>query len=365
MNKNCSFFDLEKLFNIYTGGDLILSRTELGEFPVISHTYKNNGISKRVSKIENRKLFDCKRTISLADRGTFKAFVQPENFYIGTRVKALELKDEYNAYFDKKILMYLTVIINMESYRFCYGRNACDRINYLKIKLPSIMVDGETVPDFNLMRRYINNLWIESNDMSKIPNYFLEDGYEKACWYIDNFDIELFEKKYKPCKKNQKSLKTNYAMFNISDIFIVKGTKTTKKDILETYGEGTWPYITTRSTNNGVDGYYNYYTEDGNVITIDSATIGFASYQQKAFSASDHVEKLIPKFKLNSSIAMYIITVLKQELFRYDYGRKFNQNRIKKTKILLPSIDGTNNIESLNLKYMDEYINSLPYSSCL
>lgn len=365
MNKNFHFFNIEKIFNIYTGGDLILSRTELGEFPVISHTYKNNGISKRVSKIKNRRLFNCKRTISLADRGTFKAFVQPEDFYIGTRVKALELKDEYSAYFDKKILMYLAVIINMESYRFCYGRNACDRINYLKIKLPSIIVDGEKFPNFNLMREYINNLWIESNDMSKIPNYFLEDGYEKACWYIDNFNIELFEKKYEPCKIEKQLKNTNYAMFNLSDIFTIKGTKTTKKDILETYGDGVWPYITTRSTNNGVDGYYNYYTEDGNVITIDSATVGFASYQQKAFSASDHVEKLIPKFKLNSSIAMYIITVLNQELFRYDYGRKFNQSRIKKTKILLPSVDGTNNIESLDLKYMEEYINSLPYSSCL
>lgn len=121
-------------------------------------------------------------------------------------------------------------------------------------------------------------------------------------------------KKYKPCKKEKKLKKTNYAMFNLNDIFIVTGTKTTKKDVLETYGDGVWPYITTRSTNNGVDGYYNYYTEEGNVITIDSATIGFASYQEKEFSASDHVEKLIPKFKLNSSIAMYIITILNQEL---------------------------------------------------
>ncbi len=365
MNENWCFFDIEKIFNIYTGGDLILSRTELGEYPVISHTYKNNGISKRVSKIENRKLFDCRRTISLADRGTFKAFVQPEDFYIGTRVKALELKDKYRAYFDKKVLMYLAVIINMESYRFCYGRNACDRINYLKIKLPAILDGNEKIPDYNLMREYINNLWIESNDMSKIPNYFLEDGYEKACWYIDNFNIELFEEKYKPCKKEIKPQIQKYALFNLGNIFTVKGTKTTKKDVLETYGEGVWPYITTRSSNNGVDGYYNFYTEDGNVITVDSATIGFSAYQSKPFSASDHVEKLIPKFKLNSSIAMYIITILNQELFRYDYGRKFNQGRIKKTKLLLPSVDGGNKVESLDLKYMEDYIDSLPYSSCL
>ena len=80
------------IFNTYTGGDLILYKTKIGNIPIISHSSENNGIQMKSEKIEDRRLFDCKRTISLADRGNFKAFVQDEDFYIGTRVKALELK---------------------------------------------------------------------------------------------------------------------------------------------------------------------------------------------------------------------------------------------------------------------------------
>ena len=31
-----------------------------------------------------------------------------------------------------------------------------------------------------------------------LPDYFLEEGYERACWYMDNVDQHDFEKKYRP-----------------------------------------------------------------------------------------------------------------------------------------------------------------------
>ena len=113
--------------------------------------------------------------------------------------------------------------------------------------------------------------------------------------------------------------------------------------------------------NNGVEGFYDFYTEDGNVLIIDSAVKGVCSYQAQKFTASDHVEKLIPKFELNPYLAMFFITLINLERYRYSYGRKFNQIRIKETEIILP-VDKNNEPD---YKFMEDYIKSLQYSDSI
>ena len=147
--------------------------------------------------------------------------------------------------------------------------------------------------------------------------------------------------------------------FSIENLFDVSGTTTTpKREVLES-GVGAYPYVTTQSTNNGVEGFYNIWTEEGNVLVIDSAVKGFCSYHEHNFSASDHVERLMPKFKLNKYIGLFLQTIINLEQFRYSYGKKFNQEKIRATQIKLP-IDKQGNPD---WKFMEEYIKSLPYSS--
>jgi hypothetical protein len=152
--------------------------------------------------------------------------------------------------------------------------------------------------------------------------------------------------------------------FRLGDLFDIQGTATTKIDTLaEEYGIGEYPYITTQATNNGTAGYYNYYTENGNVLVADSAVAGYVSYQSKCFSASDHVEKLIPKFDMNKYIALFLVTILNCENCRYSYGRKFNQTNIKQTIIKLPAKSVTNetgkSIYEPDWQFMEDYIKSL------
>ena len=149
--------------------------------------------------------------------------------------------------------------------------------------------------------------------------------------------------------------------FTISDLFDVKGSKTTPKLELIEKGEGDIPYVTTRASNNAVDGFYTIATDKGNVLTIDSATIGYCSYQAEDFSASDHVEKLVPKFEMNTYTALFLQTIINLEQFRYSYGRKFNQIRIKSTKIKLP----VNSQNKPDWQFMEDYIKSLPYFASL
>ena len=145
--------------------------------------------------------------------------------------------------------------------------------------------------------------------------------------------------------------------FKLVDLFNVTGSKTTaKKDILFD-ANGQYPYVTTQATNNGVAGLSNQWTEEGNVITIDSATIGYASYQKENFTASDHVEKLIPKFTLNEKRALFIVTILNEMRlnYRYGYEDKRSQTALKKEQIYLPTKDG----EEPDWEYMEEYVETM------
>ncbi len=165
-------------------------------------------------------------------------------------------------------------------------------------------------------------------------------------------------------KVNNKTIVLNINNWNDflleRDLFNITGSKTTSVIELEEYGYGKYPYITTQATNNGVGGFYDFCTEKGNVLTMDSAVLGYCSYQPFDFSASDHVEKLIPKFKMNKYIAMFLVTVLNLEQYRYNYGRKASQTRLKEIKIKLPSKGGKPDFE-----FMENYIKSLNYSRSL
>jgi len=153
-------------------------------------------------------------------------------------------------------------------------------------------------------------------------------------------------------KENTLKLNTkNWRLFNLDKkLFEITGSKTTSILELEEYGIGNYPYVTTQASNNGIGGFYDYYTEKGNILTIDSAVIGYCSYQETAFSASDHVEKLTPVFKMNKYIAMFLVTILNMEKYRYNYGRT----------IKLPEKNG-----NPDFGFMENFIKSLKYSKSI
>lgn len=156
-------------------------------------------------------------------------------------------------------------------------------------------------------------------------------------------------------------LDTNsWKYFDLEALFTITGSKTTPLLELEEYGKGQYPYVTTQATNNGTEGFYDFFTEKGNVLTIDSAVLGYCSYQANDFSASDHVEKLIPKFEMNKFSALFLTTILNLEIYRYNYGRKASQTRLKTISIKLPVLNGIPDFE-----FMEHFIKSLPYSKSI
>jgi hypothetical protein len=207
----------------------------------------------------------------------------------------------------------------------------------------------KTITDYLIYVAKKNTNILNNNDlnyfetMDILNTYFERNVYQKII--VEKIDLSQWKE------------------YRIDDLFNVSGSKTTPILDLIGYGNGEYPYITTKSKNNGVEDFYNYYTEQANVLTIDSATVGSVFYQDKEFSASDHVEVLTPKNRiiLNKYTALFFVTMIKTKQYKYGYGRKFNQANIKKESILLPSTpQGQPDFE-----YMEKFIKDLPYGDLL
>lgn len=283
----------------------------------VSRTSKNNGVCGKVKIIENFKPNPA-NTISVSCGGSvMESFLQKTPYYSGYHLFVLKPKQE----FTDLELLYYCMCLRANKYRYNYGRQANKTLKDIKIPCKS------SIPE-----------WVYNIKLPKVPS--------KDSFINNKLNLQIQDWKY----------------FKIFDLFDIKGTTTTSAhELKKLYGTGKYPYVTTKATNNGVEGYYNHYTEEDNVLTIDSATIGYCSYQEYKFSASDHVEKLLPKFNMNKYSALFLQTIINKEQPRYCYGRKFNQTRIKNTLIKLPAdLKG-----HPDWQFMENYIKSLPYSSNL
>src|SRR3989338_61288 len=313
---------LHKLFDIKYGNGFELinleqcGKNDLNAVNFVSRTEKNNGISafvKRIDEIEPNQAY----TITVAVGGSVLAtFLQPQQYYTGFHVLILAPKNKMN----KIELLFYAMCIRTNKYKYNYGRQA-------NKTLKDILVPAQMPQEY------------KDIDLEKINTL-------KIVSVLNKNDFEL---------------KTNdWKKFSLNDLFKITGSRTTPVLELEEYGMGKYPYVTTQATDNGVGGFYDFYTEEGNILTVDSAVLGYCSYQSEKFSASDHVEKLIPKFQMNKYIAMFFVTILNLERYRYNYGRKCSQTRMEQIKIRLPAENGRP-----NFNFMENFIKSLQYSKSI
>ena len=199
-------------------------------------------------------------------------------------------------------------------------------------------------------------------DYSSLAPAMFEDTLQKYSTYLF---ANLVKSQVGSLSHSQESMELDtpaWKQFDLTTLFKVSGSKTTPLLELEEAGIGKYPYVTTQATNNGVAGFYDYFTgQIRGVITVDSAVVGYCSYQDGPFSASDHVEVLTPRSPLNAYVAMFLVTVLNMEQYRYNYGRKCSQTRLRRSKIKLP----VSQSGDVDYEFMEQYIKTLPYSANL
>lgn len=109
-----------------------------------------------------------------------------------------------------------------------------------------------------------------------------------------------------------------------------------------------------------------YDTKDLPKITVGNGGntgCGQAFYQNIPFNAKPTVNVLdiLPKHgqKLNMYIGIFLVTLIKLEQFRFNFGRGWSISRMKKSEIKLP-VDKNGKPD---WKFMEEFIKSLPYGT--
>lgn len=332
MNLNTSGwkgFRLSDIFNMKRGHTLSAEDKEeyVGLIPCINGTIEDNGVqcfvSDSIQEIGFEKIKAPALSIVRVGNGG-KTFLQTEDFYVADNAFALIPRFDVS----NESLLFISSLLDLEQVKYSYGRTVTSAYADTIIKLP---VDSGGNPDWLFMEGYIKSLHYKPLTTKNKPRR------------APNFNIQ------------------NWGEFKIGDLFDVEGSTTTSIEELEDVGEGVFPYVTTSSSNNGVSGFYAKFTEEGNIICIESACAAFATYQPDDFSASDHIEKCIPRFDINVYRAIFLTTILNLDQYKYSYGRKCNQIRIRDRIIKLPiTPDG-----QPDWQFMEEYIKALPYGDRL
>ena len=148
--------------------------------------------------------------------------------------------------------------------------------------------------------------------------------------------------------------------FTMGELFDIRPTKyyaLRNEQILSR--QGTVPFITNASTNNGVMGFSNLDANNkGNTITCSDTTQGADTmfYQEHDFIGYPHIQHFVPKFKpFHRSIATMIIASCRVSTSKkYSYGSKFNRKAMNQTKIQLPTKDG-----HLDVEWMERYMSAM------
>lgn len=311
---------LSELFDIWYGVNLELNKMELCEtdsdssINFVSRTEKNNGVSAVVKKINGIKPNPA-NTISVAGGGSVLAsFVQTEEYYSGRDLYILSPKKPMT---NVEMLFYCSCI-RKNRYKYNYGRQANKTLK--DILIPS------TVPD-----------WVK-----KLPK-------------------DIGQVSSQPLIESKKQIKTeNWSWFKYSQLFDIERGKGPRLKEVKTIGAN--PFITSTDQNNGWNGWTDHLPmHDGNVLSVTrNGSVGEAFYQPVKFCSTEDVHIFIPKFELNSYIALFLTTLIRKEKYRYNYGRKWGLQRMNDTYIMLPSKNNKPDFD-----FMESFIKALPYSSSI
>ncbi len=313
---------INELFEVSYGNSFELNRLDICSenqegINFVSRTVKNNGVSAIVRKLDKIKPFPSGLITVALGGSVLETFLQPKPFYTGFHVMVLCPLFEMS---ETEKLFY-AFCIRKNKYRYSYGRQANRTIK--EIKIP------ENIPQE----------WLD--DISKI------DFNRKIDQPLSNKQIKLNT--------------STWNWFTYDELFEIERGRGPR--IKELTGKGNTPFITSTDQNNGFTGFTDEKPiHKGNVISVNrNGSVGESFYQPVPFCSTEDVHIFNPKFELNQYIAMFFITLIRKEKYRFGYGRKWGIARMKKTKIKLP-VDSIGNPE---WKFMEDYIKSLPYSANL
>lgn len=355
-------YQVDKLFTVVLSkGDIKEDDMNFGTVRLVSSGETDNGIVAHIDSKGDGKAEIFDGNVITADMFC-NAYYQDESFYAVSHGRVNILQPKFNL--NSHIGLFISTIINNEKYKYSYGRALYSNVvSSMVIKLPTQIDKANDKYIIDKNRTY--------SDEGYIPDWqFMED-------YIKSLHHKPIITKVKSGIVKELDV-DNWEEFKVSNLFnrIYKAKAHTKEEVVEV--DKGIHFVSRTDCNNGVDITVDKDTryeglEEANCITIGDTT-ATVFYQNEPFIAGDHMVVLRANW-LNQKKGLFVRTLFAQEGIRYCYGRAYRMDLIKSTSLKLPiqrdsngnPIIDDNHTYSDNgyipdWQFMEDYINSLPYS---
>ena len=309
---------LKTLFHIEYGNQL--DKNKLVECNAgtnfVSRTSSNLGVDTKIEAIFGVEPYEAGLiTATLGGTYLLSAFVQPEAFYTGQNIKVLRPLKPMS--FNEKVFYCLAISQNRFRYT-SHGREA------------NKTFDDILVPPFSALPNWVNGVSIPTPNKEAVCNKFVP--LDVSSWSDFRYD-EIFQ--------------------------IKKGRRLTKAKMVV----GDTSFIGAIDSNNGHRQYVSASpNHQGGTITVNyNGSVAEAFYQPQPYWASDDVNVLYPKFEMSPFAALFLCALIRQEKFRFNYGRKWHLGRMNEAIIKLPKAPNG----QPDWEFIDGYVKTLPFSVSL
>ena len=300
-----------------------------GIIPYITRTDTNNGWEMFVGNQNNYQI-DEGNVITIG-LDTQSVFYQLVPFYTGQNIQVLS-----SIKLNKYVALFILPLLKIQMRKFNWGGNGATlgRLKRLRIMLPT---NEKNEPDFAFMEAYMRN--VEQIVLKRHKDYLTSvmPSQEPEKVSIDG-------KKWKA--------------FFMNEVFDIKSSvRLTKDDMVV----GNRPFIGASDSNNGVTAFVGNTNNslDSNVLGVNyNGSVVHNFYHPYEAIFSDDVKRLHFKhYKDDKYAYLFVKQAILQQKSKFEYGYKFNGERMKRQQILLPiTISGEPDYD-----FMSAYMKRLEY----
>lgn len=282
----------------------------------VSRKSNNLGVDTKIAPLTGIEPYEAGAiTATLGGTYLLSAFVQPAPFYTAQNIKVLRPLGVMSL--NERVFYCLAISANRFRYT-SHGREANKTFNDI------------LVPAFPDIPNWVNGLSVEAPPSEAASSASI--AVKTGDWMYFRYD-QIFT-----IRKGRRLTKANMAL-------------------------GNTPFVGAIDSDNGCRQYVSATpNHQGNTISVNyNGSVAEAFYQPDPYVASDDVNVLYPKFEINPFSAIFLCTLIRQERYRFSYGRKWHLGRMNGSLIKLPvTLDGQPDWE-----FMENYIKTLPYSASI
>lgn len=316
--------ELDTFADVSSGRDIYAQERVPGSTPYVTAGVSNNGIGYFVGNDNDSK---ARNAISVARNGAVgEAFYHPYLALYGNDCRRVNLR----ATADGGAQIFVANCISEQKSAFSYSRKlGTARLKRLRVMLP---VDDSGEPDYAYMASYANE--IGGGLLMRYKSFLAERIGD-----LEHVDVPALDEK-------------EWGEFDLCELFTIGAGKR-----LETRNKipGNRPFIGASENGNGVTGFVgnDNASKDSNVLGVNyNGAPCVAFYHPYECVFSDDVKRLhLLNYEDNVFVLLFLATIVRQQKPKYSYGYKFNEQRMKRQKLMVPVDDAG----EPDYAYMEQY----------